>query len=72
MDDTEDARSIELQARLLAAALGIKDVDPRDAIPREVIELARDGQEIRAIKALRKARKLGLLEAKRVVDEILR
>jgi ribosomal protein L7/L12 len=66
----EDSRSIALQARLLAAGLSMKDIDPGNAIPREVIALAHEGQEIKAIKELRKARKLCLLEARRVVDEI--
>lgn len=60
------------QARLLAAGLGIGDVEVREAIPRAVIDLARDGQQIKAIKELRKHRKLRLIEAKRVVDEIVR
>jgi ribosomal protein L7/L12 len=61
---------LALQAHLLAAGLGITDVPPSEAIPAEVIALAREGQAIEAIRRLRKLRGLGLLQAKRVVDAI--
>jgi ribosomal protein L7/L12 len=57
----------EEQARLLAAGLGLR-ADMTPPVPAEVIRLARDGKSIPAIKLLRKERKLGLLEAKRIVD----
>jgi len=57
---------------MLAAALGMDDVAPEDAIPAEVIDLARAGKQIPAIRLLRKQRGLGLLAAKRVIDEIER
>jgi ribosomal protein L7/L12 len=58
------------QARLLAAALDLSGVPQGEAIPAEVIDLARDGESIPAIRRLRKLRKLSLIQAKRVVDAI--
>jgi ribosomal protein L7/L12 len=59
------------QARLLAAGLGLDDdIPPTEAIPAEVIDLARTGEWIPAIRLLRQLRGLGLLQAKRVVDAV--
>jgi ribosomal protein L7/L12 len=59
---------LEEQVRLLAAGLGLRVADPSEAIPAEVIALARTGQQAEAVKALRSTTKLGLVEAKRIVD----
>jgi hypothetical protein len=46
-------------------------VDPRfGAVPPEVVELARSGKKIQAIKLYRELTNLGLKEAKQVVDRI--
>jgi ribosomal protein L7/L12 len=66
----EHPDDLAFQARLLAAALDIDDVPVREAIPPEVVTLARDGQTIEAIRRLRKLRGFGLIQAKRVVDAI--
>jgi ribosomal protein L7/L12 len=59
------------QVRLLAAGLGIDArTDPEDVVPADVLQLASDGHTLKAIRQLRKARRLGLLEAKRIVDAI--
>jgi ribosomal protein L7/L12 len=55
---------------MLAAGLGITDVPAAETIPADVIVLARDDQQIAAIRKLRRARGLSLLQAKRVVDAI--
>jgi ribosomal protein L7/L12 len=66
-----DAERLTRQVRLLAAGLGIVGVtDPEDVVPADVIQLASDGHTIKAIRRLRKARRLGLREAKRIVDAI--
>jgi ribosomal protein L7/L12 len=65
------ATDLAFQACLLTAALGFDDdVPPSEAIPSEVIDLARSGESLQAIRRLRKLRGLGLLQAKRVIDAI--
>ena len=59
---------LEEQVRLLAAGLGLRVDDPSEVIPAEVVALARNGQQAEAVKALRRTTKLGLVEAKRIVD----
>jgi ribosomal protein L7/L12 len=66
----EDPEDLAFQARLLAAGLGIEGVPPSETIPADVIAQASDGHAIEAIRLLRKARKLSLLQAKRIVDAI--
>jgi ribosomal protein L7/L12 len=66
-----DAERLTQQVRLLAAGLGIDGaVDPEDVVPADVLQLASEGHAMKAIRQLRKARRLGLLEAKRIVDAI--
>ena len=62
--------ALSFQVRLLAAGLGFPDVPPAEAVPAEVIALAREGHAIEAIRRLRKLRGPGLLQAKRIVDAI--
>jgi ribosomal protein L7/L12 len=69
MNDSDASVDLARQVRLLAAGLGIAE-DGTPPVPAEVIRLAREGQSIKAIKLLRKERKLGLLEAKRIVDAV--
>jgi ribosomal protein L7/L12 len=61
---------LAFQASLLAAALGIDGVPVTESVPPDVIALAREGRTIEAIRRLRRARGLGLVQAKRVVDAI--
>ena len=67
----EQVARLEEQVRLLAAGLGLRVDDPTDAIPAEVLALARDRKQVEAVKALREARQLGLVEAKLIVDAAL-
>ena len=59
---------LEEQLRLLAAGLGIEADDAAESIPPEVVDLAREGKNMQAIRLLRKRHRLGLLSAKRIVD----
>ena len=61
-------QKLETQVRLLCAALGIDCRDPESVIPSDLLELARDGQSIQAVRRLRRQEGLSLLAAKRVVD----
>ena len=70
MTPPEDNRAAQLeqQVRLLAAGLGFRPDDPGNAVPADVVALAREGRQLEAIKTLRKSRRLGLVRAKRIVD----
>jgi ribosomal protein L7/L12 len=59
-----------MQPEPAATDLGFDDIPPSEAIPSDVIDLARSGDALQAIRRLRKLRGLGLLQAKRVVDAI--
>jgi ribosomal protein L7/L12 len=58
---------LEEQVSLLAAGYGIQAQDPVQVIPPGVLRLAREGETIQAIRALRKLG-MGMVSAKRVVD----
>jgi hypothetical protein len=70
---SEDKRlqQLERQVRLLCAALDLRVDDPTTAIPSEVFELVKDGQETQAVQVLRR-KGLSLLAGKRIVDAISR
>ena len=77
-DDAATRRRLDRLGAMLAAIidhLGI-DFDAEraglEAIPEEVIGLARSGRQIEAIKVLRQQRGIGLAEAKELVDRIPR
>ena len=42
----------------------------KDSLPREVVELLRAGNKIAAIARLRESKKIGLAEAKSVIDHL--
>lgn len=65
-----DRGELELLVRILSAGLGFEG--PLEAIPPAVREHLARGEDVRAVKALRQGTsgRLGLLEAKRMVDEI--
>jgi ribosomal protein L7/L12 len=65
--DTRHAR-LERQVRLLAAGLEIAVQDPERVVQDEVVELAREGKHVEAVRELRRSTGLGLIAAKRVVD----
>lgn len=66
-DHSSDLKTLEHQVRLLAAGHGLRVEDPTQVVPSEALALARDGEQIKAVQALRKAG-FGLVAAKRVVD----
>jgi len=61
---------LEMMVKVLSAGLGFKR--PLEAVPSAVLEHLARGDEVRAIKAMRDEvpGRLGLLEAKRMTDEI--
>jgi ribosomal protein L7/L12 len=71
MDEVSVARRLrrlEEQVALLSEKLGLPFDDPGAGMPREVVELARNGRKIEAIKRYRELTGVGLAEAKDVVD----
>ena len=59
---------LETQVRLLSAAFGLRPDDPTAVVSKDVVDLARAGEQVKAIRVLRKQTGLGLAAAKRVVD----
>jgi len=71
MDDLVIARRLrrlEEQVALLSEKLGVAFDDPAAGTPPEVVELARNGRKIEAIKRYRELTGVGLAGAKDVVD----
>ena len=71
MDEVSVARRLrrlEEQVALLSEKLGLPFDDPGAGMPSEVVELARNGRKIEAIKRYRELTGVGLAEAKDVVD----
>lgn len=60
---------LEMQVRLLSAALGLSPEEFAAVVP-EVLALATAGEQVKAIRLLRKRTGLGLLAAKRVTDAL--
>jgi ribosomal protein L7/L12 len=60
------------QIRLLAAALGLPSTSGPTPISEEVLRLARDGDRMAAIRLVKRETGIGLLSAKRLVDEAAR
>jgi hypothetical protein len=67
----EKIRRLELQVKLLCAAMDLRPSDFDELIPQEVFDLARDGQRVQAVRVLR-ARGFSLVAGSRVVDAISR
>jgi ribosomal protein L7/L12 len=63
-------RRLEEQVGLLSERLGLPFDDPAAGMPAEVVELARSGKTIQAIKLYRELTGVGLGEAKDFVDRI--
>ncbi len=63
-------RSLEEQVRLLSAAAKFRFEDPGAVVSDDVVELARSGQTVEAVKRLRQETGAGLIAAKRVVDAV--
>ena len=67
----ERIRQLELQVKLLCAAMDLRPTDFDELIPKEVFELARGGERVQAVRVLR-ARGFSLVAGSRVVDAISR
>jgi ribosomal protein L7/L12 len=63
-------RRLEEQVALLSERLGVPFDDPGAGMAPEVVELARSGRKIQAIKVYRELTGVGLAEARDVVDRI--
>jgi ribosomal protein L7/L12 len=63
-------RRLEEQVALLSERLGVPFDDPGAGMSPEVVELARSGRKIQAIKVYRELTGVGLAEARDVVDRI--
>jgi hypothetical protein len=71
-DDRYNARILRLenQVKLLSDRLGIPFDDGSSGMPPEVVQLARDGRKIEAIKVYRDLTGAGLAESKQAVDQL--
>jgi hypothetical protein len=67
---TRRIRRLEEQVALLSDKLGVTWEEPGSGIPPEIVDLARRGKKIEAIKAYRELTGVGLAEAKDVIDGI--
>jgi ribosomal protein L7/L12 len=63
----ERLERIEAQLKLLSQTVGVPYADPAATVPPEVVELARSGNTLEAIKQYRAATGAGLEEARDVV-----
>ena len=59
--------AIELQLEVLSRAVGVPYARPLAEIPQEIVDLARSGKTLQAIKQYRALTNAGLEEAKSVV-----
>ena len=70
-DEHEELRDrverLELQVRLLSAGLGLSAPDPAAAVPADALELARQGDDVQAIRRLRTISTMSLTQARALV-----
>lgn len=66
----ERLRAIEAQLVVLSEKAGIPYANPSDGVPEDVVELAREGQTLQAVKRYRELTGAGSDEARSVVAGI--
>jgi ribosomal protein L7/L12 len=66
----ESFQAIEAQLALISEKLGLPYDKPGDGVPGEVVELARAGKRLEAVKLYRTLTGAGLIEAQDVVAKL--